>query len=337
MQAEYILCCDWGTTSFRLRLATINGEVLSETNSEKGILFFYNEWLTKKDKDTEHRFRFFLQYIQSQVGLLKHTLSMDVQSLPIVISGMAISSIGMMNMPYEYLPFSVNGTSGFACQFQENGAPIILITGVSGENDLMRGEETQMVGLFHTPELKSSLPQNGIFILPGTHSKHVTIADANITSIKTFMTGELFSLLMGNGTLSKSIQFIHSDKNADPVNTAAFKKGIHASKTDSLLHSLFQIRVNDILAKSSKEENFYYLSGLLIGSEFNYLIDNPVLSKLNKLIICCTQYFIPYYKTVLKELGLYEEAIFIDPALFDKATVLGQLTVYKKYIQSKHS
>ena len=44
-----------------------------------------------------------------------------------------------------------------------------------------------------------------------------------------------------------------------------------------------------------------------------------------------------YYKTVLKELGLYEEAIFIDPALFDKATVLGQLTVYKKYIQSKHS
>jgi 2-dehydro-3-deoxygalactonokinase len=337
MQEEYILCCDWGTTSFRLRLASINGEVLSEINSEKGILFFYNDWLKKNNKDTEHRFRFFLQYIQSQTGLLQPPLKLDLTTLPIVISGMAISSIGMMNMPYEGLPFSVNGTSGFTCQFQENGAPVILITGVSGGDDLMRGEETQIVGLFHTPELNSSLPQNGIFILPGTHSKHVTIADANIISIKTFMTGELFSILMENGTLSKSIQFIHSDKNEDPINTAAFIKGIHASKSGSLLHSLFQIRVNDILAKSSKEENFYYLSGLLIGSEFNYLIDNPVLSKLNKLIICCTQYFIPYYKTVLKELGLYEEAIFIDPSLFDKATVLGQLTVYKKYIQSNHS
>jgi hypothetical protein len=37
---------------------------------------------------------------------------------------------------------------------------------------------------------------------------------------------------------------------------------------------------------------------------------------------------------VLKELELMEDAIFIAPTLFDKATVVGQLTVYKKYIQT---
>jgi 2-dehydro-3-deoxygalactonokinase len=101
-----------------------------------------------------------------------------------------------------------------------------------------------------------------------------------------------------------------------------------------LLNNLFQVRVNDILNKLNKEQNFYYLSGLLIGSEFDYLKKAPILSATNKLVVCCSQNFIPYYTTVLKELGLIEDAIFIPPALFDKATVVGQLTAYKKYFQS---
>jgi 2-dehydro-3-deoxygalactonokinase len=134
--------------------------------------------------------------------------------------------------------------------------------------------------------------------------------------------------------LSKSIAFLQEDRNANPDNQMAFIKGIHESKNGSLLNNLFQVRVNDILNKLNKEQNFYYLSGLLIGSEFDYLKKEPILSATNKLVVCCSQNFISYYTTVLKELGLMERAIFIPPALFDKATVVGQLTVYKKYIQS---
>jgi hypothetical protein len=61
----------------------------------------------------------------------------------------------------------------------------------------------------------------------------------------------------------------------------------------------------------------------------------PILSATNKLVVCCSSNLISYYTIVLKELGLMEDAIFIHPALFDKATVVGQLTVYKKYIQSR--
>jgi len=334
MQAEYILCCDWGTTSFRLRLTNLKADVIAETHSEKGILVHHNNWLIQKDDNPERRFDYYLQYIQSQIGEIPHTLDIDIAKLPLVISGMAISSIGMMNMPYENLPFSVAATTGFECRIQQNGAPIILVTGVCSKDDLMRGEETQMIGLYHTPELKNVLPDNGLFVLPGTHSKHVSINDKAIVSIKTFITGELFHILRGNGTLAKSIEFLQEDRNANPDNQLAFIKGIHESKNGSLLNNLFQVRVNDILNKLNKEQNFYFLSGLLIGSEFDYLKKEPILSATNKLVVCCSQNFIPYYTTVLKELGLMDGAIFIPPALFDKATVVGQLTVYKKYIQS---
>jgi len=334
MQAEYILCCDWGTTSFRLRLTNLKADVIAETHSDKGILFYYNSWHSQNDENPEHRFDYYLQYIQSQIGEIRHSLEIDIAKLPLVISGMAISSIGMINMPYENLPFSVAGTTGFECRFQQNGAPIILVTGVCSADDLMRGEETQIIGLYHTPELNNEIPGNGIFVLPGTHSKHISVIDKSIVSIKTFITGELFHILRNNGTLSKSIEFLQEDRNANPENESAFIKGVHDSKDGSLLNHLFQVRVNDILKKLNKEQNFYYLSGLLIGSEFDYLKKKPILSPTNKLVVCCSQSFIPYYTTVLKELELMDNVIFITPALFDKATVVGQLTVYKKYIQT---
>jgi 2-dehydro-3-deoxygalactonokinase len=268
------------------------------------------------------------------MGEISHSLEIDIAKLPLVISGMAISSIGMINIPYENLPFSVTASTGFESRYQQNGAPILLVTGVCSADDLMRGEETQMIGLYHTAELNNELPSNGIFVLPGTHSKHISVIDKSIVSIKTFITGELFHILRGHGTLSKSIAFLHEDRNANPENQSAFIKGIHDSKDGSLLNHLFQVRVNDILNKLNKEQNFYYLSGLLIGSEFDYLKKGNILSATNKLVVCCSSNLISYYTIVLKELGLMDNVIFIAPALFDKATVVGQLTVYKKYIQT---
>ena len=90
MQAEYILCCDWGTTGFRLRLTNLKAEVIAETHTENGILVHHNNWLIQKDENPEHRFDYYLQYIQSQMGEIPHSLEIDIAKLPLVISGMAI-------------------------------------------------------------------------------------------------------------------------------------------------------------------------------------------------------------------------------------------------------
>ena len=144
MQAEYILCCDWGTTGFRLRLTNLKAEVIAETHAENGILSHYNSWQSRNDENPEHRFDFYLQYIQSQMGEIRHSLEIDIAKLPLVISGMAISSIGMMNLPYESLPFSLEieyfyfmvGQLAIYCFFGKN---------ILRANELMSEEEIEQI------------------------------------------------------------------------------------------------------------------------------------------------------------------------------------------------
>ena len=116
MQAEYILCCDWGTTSFRLRLTNLKAEVIAETHAENGILSHYNSWQSRNDENLEHRFDYYLQYIQRQMGEIRHPLDIDIAKLPLVISGMAISSaINSINANYK------EGVNGFETEISEFG------------------------------------------------------------------------------------------------------------------------------------------------------------------------------------------------------------------------
>ena len=55
----------------------------------------------------------------------------------------------------------------------------------------MRGEETQIAGAL------ALLPDfDGVFCLPGTHSKWAHVSAGEVVSFQTYMTGELFALLV---------------------------------------------------------------------------------------------------------------------------------------------
>ena len=55
----------------------------------------------------------------------------------------------------------------------------------------MRGEETQIAGF-----LSENPAFEGVLCLPGTHTKWVRIDAGEIVHFRTFMTGELFGLLV---------------------------------------------------------------------------------------------------------------------------------------------
>ena len=105
------------------------------------------------------------------------------------------------------------------------------------------------------------------------------------------------------------------------------------SKNGLLQNELFKIRANDILNKLTKEENYYYLSGLLIGNELAYLATGEKLK--NKIVIGASDQLATYYKQALIALGLEADSIIIESAQFEKATAMGQLAVYKNYAQIK--
>ena len=75
------------------------------------------------------------------------------------------------------------------------------------------------------------------------------------------MTGEFFELLSKHSILSSSLS-PHAKSNAQ-----FFQKGITDGVSMNLLNRAFQVRVNQVAKKSTAEENFDYLSGLLIGYE----------------------------------------------------------------------
>ena len=265
---KQFLSCDWGTSSFRLKLVETDTLcTLSEVQNNKGISSTFSSW--KQSGTEQDRFLFFAEVIKSSIAVLESKLSKSLSGIPIIISGMASSSLGMINLPYQQLPFKTDG-SNLKLQYVKATLDfehdVVVISGVCSETDVMRGEETQLIGSVH-----DDIQQEHVFIFPGTHSKHIMVKTNSVTAFKTYMTGELFALLSTNGTLAEAVDVKRAVM--DEKSIQSFKQGVEDTVKSNLLHSLFMVRTRFLLQNNSKELNYSYLSGLLIGHEVKDLIN----------------------------------------------------------------
>jgi len=142
-----------------------------------------------------------------------------------------------------------------------------LISGFRGEADMVRGEETQALGL--AAALGDGLPDRAVVILPGTHSTHLTLRAGVITGVTTHLTGELFELLARQSVLR------HSTEWAAPWQRAAFVDGVAYGRERSLSAALFRVRTRQVLDRAEAAANTSFLSGLLIGTELAGVAAGP--------------------------------------------------------------
>lgn len=330
---NYIVSCDWGTSEFRLRLINIAEDiVVGEIISSEGVLNIHNRWTADSQKITLKKF--YLELLLKQIELLLKKNSKDFKDVPVIISGMASSSIGIEELPYANIPFALDGKNA-VLKFMKKNADfpydLLLISGVREIADVMRGEETQMIGIAQMVELMK-LTEDAICIFPGTHSKHIKISNGNIVSFKTYITGELFQLLSTKSVLKGSVSNEHNDKVMDEMNLKSFYKGIEQSENNgNLLNKLFSVRINDLFGLLSHQENFFYLSGLLIGSEIRSLeMENP-----SQIILCSGNSMFLLYQLAIEKLNFGHPAIFIQPEMMDKAAFVGQHQIFQYYQQHK--
>ena len=112
--SKHFLSCDWGTSSFRLRLVEANTELIAgEINSARGIATLFTDWqqaLQDKRFAPSQRIGFYVAYLRSQIQWLSEQVAQPIHTVPVLISGMASSSIGMHELPYTSLPFLLDGT-----------------------------------------------------------------------------------------------------------------------------------------------------------------------------------------------------------------------------------
>ena len=313
-QGEF-LSCDWGTSSFRLKLVKIAGlEIIAESSTTNGIARTYELW-KRMNEPEENRFAFYARNISHQIEKISQQTGRSMDNIPVIISGMASSNIGMIELPYKKIPFKLNGSDLLMQRYAatENFKhDVLIISGISGDQDVMRGEETQITGIENIPS------GDWICILPGTHSKHVKVKNGLVVDFKTFMTGEFFELLSTKSILAGSIE-----KGADPANKnnlSAFEKGIRAGIESNLLHSSFIARTNILFNKLSRQENYYWLSGLLIGAELTELTH---LHEYNIVIVGNQEQLLSYKAAfeILNQLAKTPIPVLQDS---DKAIIRGQ-------------
>jgi 2-dehydro-3-deoxygalactonokinase len=139
--------------------------------------------------------------------------------------------------------------------------PGVAVREVGGRRDVMRGEETQILGagLGHGRQL---------VVLPGTHCKWVLVEDGKIRDFVTFMTGEMYGALRRHTILARLMPEADAGLDDEAVQRS-FVAGLSTSLDGEarLMQSLFSIRARGLFDELAPDLAPAFLSGLLIGAE----------------------------------------------------------------------
>lgn len=211
-----------------------------------------------------NRVEFFSEFVTKQIEQLEKKYGSNLSDTAVTLSGMASSSIGLVNVKYANLPLSLSKPD-LKCikigRSERCDHDLYVFGGLMSHDDVMRGEEVQLLGVKDKIRVENSL-----CILPGTHSKHVRLTEGVVNHFDTFMTGEFFDLLSHHSILKDSVV---RSKMMNQEKREAFEQGLKKGFDSNLLKEIFKIRIRDVLADVSPELNYYYLSGLMIGSELS--------------------------------------------------------------------
>lgn len=187
-------------------------------------------------------------------------------ALGTLLCGMVGSNIGWADAGYVACPaapqdlaaavIDLTASDGSHCRI----VPGLACSGLLGGPDVMRGEETQIVGaLALLPGLTTG---RHLLCLPGTHSKWAIVEQGATIAFQTALTGELFALLQAHSILLA--------RTVMPAGDEGFDEGVARVRDagpEHLLHLLFETRSRQLRLGMTAAHATGFLSGLLVGAE----------------------------------------------------------------------
>jgi 2-dehydro-3-deoxygalactonokinase len=184
-----------------------------------------------------------------------------------LLCGMVGSRNGWAEAAYAPCPANAADIRQRLLHIDADGLPVAIVPGLSCRNalggpDVMRGEETQILGALELdPTLKRG---RRLLALPGTHTKWVVVEDGAIASFLTAPVGEIYALLREHSILAKAAP---GDGPESPEGFAHGVARIVEQGPARLPHLIFETRSRQLLDGLPKDEAMGFLSGLLIGSD----------------------------------------------------------------------
>ena len=234
-----LIAIDWGTTSARAYALDHRGGVVAQKSAPLGV-----------QRIADGRFADALTSLCAGIGSEK---------LPMIACGMIGSRQGWVEAPYCNCPADFSAIAMSLTRVQ--GTRLAIVPGlmcrdVDGVPDVMRGEETQVLGI-----LSEQRAERSVVVLPGTHSKWVIAGASGIERFATFMTGELYAILREHSILGRLA--------AEGGDDTALDEGVRRSlgNNAALSHDLFSARTLVLAGELAEQGVSDYLSGLLLGAE----------------------------------------------------------------------
>ncbi|MSP53578.1 MAG: 2-dehydro-3-deoxygalactonokinase [Gammaproteobacteria bacterium] len=295
------IAVDWGSSNFRAYVVDELGRVGQRTKAHQGIARVKDESFPK----TTRRLlgKWFNKYPET----------------PVIMSGMIGSRQGWQEVAYVSCPATIGsiaaGTEKIVNHTFERDiyiVPGLKLARGNDDFDIMRGEEIQAFGALQ--ELPPA--DRHLICLPGTHTKWVEIRNGEIVNFKTFVTGEIFSLLARYSVLSSNMDGV-------TYYPEVFAKGLKmAMQSDDLLGDIFKVRIQALLGKLRPPEVSSYLSALLIGAEIKSA--QKMFGDIKNIAVVAAPWLIEMYEQCLAPLNITVTGIKTD-----QASVNGLLQIFK--------
>jgi len=327
------LSCDWGTSNLRLRAVEAEPfRILSEARLEEGASKV-RERAQAEGRPAAECFRDVLASVLGELGRRGGV----PPGAPVVISGMAGSSIGWKEVPYAPLPFPLDGADARWEEVEDVPGPsgrhrVFIVSGLAAEDDVMRGEETEAMGLL-ADERHADLRRDATLVLPGTHSKHIDVKDGVIEGFTTYMTGELFAVLSECSILKHSAAL--SPGGGDRRHSSAFHDGVLHARNRALSGSLFAVRANQLLHGVHPEAGAWFLSGVLVGAEVLDALDRSPSEA--PIVLCATREFAVLYGKTVEALEAEHRFTSIPPERVEEAAARGQCLLVDRLLGERPS
>lgn len=238
--SQALIALDWGTTRARAYLIDEDGAVIDRRSADRGIQSVPEGGFPEAFAAIAGDFR---------------------QARPdaaVLLAGMVGSRNGWIEAPYVACPAAPADIAAAGLRVTlADGASATILPGLScddGAFDVMRGEETLVVGLGL---------DDGIACLPGTHSKWARVEGGRITRFASFMTGETYGLLRSQSILSRL-----AGETVDGDEEDGLRLGLAAARRPGgLLNTAFAARTEVLAGRMAPGAVGPYLSALLVGEE----------------------------------------------------------------------
>lgn len=195
---------DWGTTSFRAYRLAPGGAILDRRESEGGILAVPAGG--------------FPAALSAAIGPW-----LAAGETLVLLCGMVGSRQGWREAPYLACPAGPAEIAAALTPLPFADARCLLVPGLTtrdpaGVPDVMRGEETKLIGML--AELGDA---PALACLPGTHAKWARIGGGQVQGFTTHMTGEVRAVLLEHSILGRLAK-------PGPLDEAAFLSGVRRAR-----------------------------------------------------------------------------------------------------------